>query len=99
MRLRVAALLGRTLHELGQSMPSGELPLWEAFWQYEPWGFQGMDYHRAQLSATLANVIDKPKTAYQASQFQTCYPDAYSSGGAPEQTPEQTESYLERVLR
>jgi len=46
----LALKLGRTLHELRQTLPQWEVPLWQAFYGLDPWDEGRADWRAAMLA-------------------------------------------------
>lgn len=53
--LRLAALLGRSLHELGETVTAEEFGLWLAFFEKEPMGPAQLMPALAEIRAAMAN--------------------------------------------
>lgn len=53
--MTLALQLGRTLHELGETMTAEEFGLWAALYRLDPWGEQRADLRSAVVAATVAN--------------------------------------------
>lgn len=80
---RLALALGKTVAELEQTIGSGELTEWAAYYSIEPFGQWRDNWHMANLAAMLGNRWRKPskpavtvddfmfKTAEQSKQQQT----------------------------
>lgn len=54
--MEIAARLGRTLHELGETMTADEFGLWAALYRTDPWGEQRADLRAGIVSATMVNM-------------------------------------------
>lgn len=51
----LALQLGRTLHELAETMTAEEFGLWAALYAADPWGEQRADLRAGIVAATVAN--------------------------------------------
>ena len=69
MLFRVAALLGRTVEELQQTMTADEFIEWCAFYQIEPWGFEMANWRAALVSMTVANFSGRVKKPLKIGDF------------------------------
>ena len=69
MAFRIAALLGRTVEELHQTMTSVEFTDWCAFYSLEPWGFDSDNWRMGVIGATVANYSGRVKKAVKPSDF------------------------------
>jgi hypothetical protein len=72
---KLALALGRTVNELEQTLGSGELTEWIAFYRIEPFGSHRDNYHAAIIAATVANYSGKLKTPKQVHEFMIEHPD------------------------
>jgi len=61
--------LGRTVAELEQTLGSGELTEWQAYYRFEPFGSNRDNYHAGIIAATIANYSGKIKVAKQVHDF------------------------------
>ncbi|WP_039913154.1 hypothetical protein [Cellvibrio mixtus] len=59
-RVRLAAMFGCPIWQVGELVPASELPIWRAFYNREPWGFEANDmlssknaYHHALTSGRV----------------------------------------------
>lgn len=69
MWFRVAALLGRTVAELEQTLTSAEFSDWCAFYSLEPWGHEIANWRMGVLAATTANFSGRAKKRLKPSDF------------------------------
>jgi hypothetical protein len=53
--MSLAMRLGRTLHELEQSMTAEEFGLWQALYRQDPWGETRADLRAGIVASTIAN--------------------------------------------
>lgn len=68
----MAALLGRSLHELGETLTSEEYSLWQEFMAVEPMGPAMLMPALGELLAALANGNLKPpqgRSAWRSADF------------------------------
>ncbi len=65
----LALALGRTVNELENTLGSGELTEWLAYYRLEPFGQERDNYHAATIATTIANYSGKLKTAKQIQDF------------------------------
>lgn len=102
LRVRLAALFGCPLWQVGQLVPASELPLWRVHFEQEPWGFRAMDRLASktalQITAALGRI--RPGTGVADLMFQ----DRFTSGDLTEAefeelSPEEQNVYLERQIR
>lgn len=61
--------------ELEDTLGSGELTKWYAYYQIEPFGQWRDNYHAAMVAATIVNNIGKVKNAKQINDFMLEHPD------------------------
>jgi len=54
--MTLALRLGRTLHELKNTLPASELKLWMEFDRISPIGDRRADLHAAQITAAVFNA-------------------------------------------
>lgn len=87
--MSLALRLGRTLHELNQTLTASELQMWLAYDQQSPIGDCRSDWHAAQITAAAFNSqganasvadflpqwgrVDEAETVVDESQFETLF--------------------------
>ena len=59
---RLSLALGRTVSELEQTLGSGELTEWKAYYSIEPFGQERDNWNTAVIAATVANYSGKSRT-------------------------------------
>ena len=69
MWFRVAALLGRTVAELQQTITSAEFADWCAYYTVEPWGYEVSNWRAGLVAATSANFSGRAKKSLKPSDF------------------------------
>lgn len=71
---RLSLALGRTVNELEQTLGSGELSEWKAYYSIEPFGQERDNWNAAIVAATVANYSGKLKTAKNIDDFMFTHP-------------------------
>ncbi|MFS7385019.1 DUF4035 domain-containing protein [Rahnella inusitata] len=75
--MTLALRLGRTLHELKNTLPASELKLWMEFDRISPIGDRRADMHAAQITAAVFNAqggnvsLDDALLKWQAAEVET----------------------------
>ena len=75
--MTLALRLGRTLHELKNTLPASELKLWMEFDRISPIGDRRADLHAAQITAAVFNAqggnvsLDDALLKWQAAEVET----------------------------
>jgi hypothetical protein len=75
--MTLALRLGRTLHELKNTLPASELKLWMQFDRISPIGDGRADQHAAQITAAVFNAqggnvsLDDALLKWQAAEVET----------------------------
>jgi len=71
---RLSLALGRTVNELEQTLGSGELTEWKAYYSIEPFGQERDNWNTAMVAATVANYSGKLRTAKNIDDFMLIHP-------------------------
>ena len=71
---RLSLALGRTVSELEQTLGSGELTEWKAYYSIEPFGQERDNWNTAMVAATVANYSGKVKIAKNIDDFMLIHP-------------------------
>lgn len=72
---RLALALGRTVSEIEDSLGSGELNEWKAYYRIEPFGQERDNLHAANICAVIANYSGKLRTAKKVEEFMFQHPE------------------------
>ncbi len=57
--MKLALAMGKTLHELSQTMTAQEFGLWAALYEVDPWDSTRQDINAGIIAATVANYAGK----------------------------------------
>ena len=71
---RLSLALGRTVSELEQTLGSGELSEWKAYYLIEPFGQERDNWNTAMIAATVANYSGKLRVAKNIDDFMFIHP-------------------------
>ena len=71
---RLSLALGRTVNELEQTLGSGELTEWKAYYSIEPFGQERDNWNTAMIAATVANYSGKLRVAKNIDDFMFIHP-------------------------
>lgn len=71
LRVRLAELFGCPIIEVGQRVPAHEYPIWQAYFEANPWGFKGQDMlaSKTALQICSAHTQLKPNASYSDFMF------------------------------
>lgn len=71
-------LFGCPIWRVGQIVPASEIPIWEAHFAAEPWGFKAQDMLASKLALQLGSVMGRVKPNASVSDFM--FKDKFESG-------------------
>ena len=76
MKHRLALALGRTVHELEQTLSSSEFTDWCQYYELEPFGSWRDNWHMAQLCSLLYNINRGKQKSVSSEDFMYLDPEA-----------------------